>query len=112
MRYSKRRGIAFGLVLLGATALGGAAATHAYADSDPSLDATAAVQKNFQPVADFANLVKNVTPAVVSIDVHLKLDQTADNVGGDDSGGDDNGGGGNGLPLWHAGRADAAAAGG
>jgi serine protease Do len=97
MRYSKRRGIAFGLVLLGATALGGAAATHAYADSDPSLDATAAVQKNFQPVADFANLVKNVTPAVVSIDVHLKLDQVADNVGGDDSGGDDNGGG-NGLP--------------
>jgi len=105
MRYSKGRGVAFGLVLLGATALGaiglgGVAATHAYADGDSSLDATAAVEHNFTPVGDFANLVKNVTPAVVSIDVHLKLDQTADNVGGDDSSGDggDNGDSGGGMP--------------
>jgi serine protease Do len=81
------------LILLGATALGGVVATHAHADSTSSLDATAAVEHNFTPVGDFTNLVKNVTPAVVSIDVHLKLDQTADNVGGDDQG-DDNGDGG------------------
>jgi len=99
MRYSKGRGVAFGLVLLGATALGGVAATHAYADGDSSLDATAAVEHNFTPVGDFTNLVKNVTPAVVSIDVHLKLDQTADNVGGDNSGdGGDGGDSGGGMP--------------
>jgi serine protease Do len=97
MRYFKSRGVAFGLVLLGATALGGVAATHASADSDSSLDATAAVGRSFTPVGDFTNLVKNVTPAVVSIDVHLKLDQTADNVGGDDSG-DGSDGGGGGMP--------------
>jgi serine protease Do len=90
MRYNFGRGVALGVALLGATALGGAVATHAFADSTSSLDATAAVEHNFTPVGDFTNLVKNVTPAVVSIDVHLKLDQTADNVGGD---GDNNGGG-------------------
>jgi serine protease Do len=88
MRYIKHRGVAFGLVLLGATALAGTAGRLACADSAPAaaLDATAAVQKNFVPMGDFTSLVKSVTPAVVSIDVHLKLDQTADNVGGDDSG--------------------------
>jgi serine protease Do len=59
--------------------------------NDVSLNASAAVQQNFTPVGDFTNLVKKVTPAVVSIDVHLKVDQTADDVPG---GGDDNGDGG------------------
>jgi serine protease Do len=75
-------------VLLAATAAGGLVANRAYAGADPTMDATAAVQKNFVPVGDFTNLVKNVTPAVVSITVHLKVDQTADDVGpGDGSGG-------------------------
>jgi serine protease Do len=100
MRYTKQRGIAYTLILLGGTALGLTAlgGSHALAGSpsgsDPVLDATAAVQKNFVPVGDFTNLVKKVTPAVVSIDVHLKVDQTADDVGGD---GDDSGDGG-GMP--------------
>jgi serine protease Do len=81
-------------MLLGATALGGVAAIAASpVANDPALDASASVQKNFTPVGDFTNLVKKVTPAVVSIDVHLKVDQTADEVGG----GDDNGDGG-GMP--------------
>ncbi len=87
MRYTKHRSVALGLLLLGATALGGALATRALAaDPDPALNASAAVQQNFTPVGDFTNLVKKVTPAVVSIDVHLKLDQTSDNVGGDGDG--------------------------
>ena len=100
MRYTRHRRIALGALLLGATALGatsfgGAFAARALAagTADPALDATTAVQQNFTPVGDFTNLVKKVTPAVVSIDVHLKLDQTSDNVaGGDDQGGDDSGG--------------------
>jgi serine protease Do len=98
MRYSRHRRVAFGAILLGATALSvtalsvtavsGVFASRAMAadTSTTSLDTTAAVQHNFTPVGDFTNLVKNVTPAVVSIDVHLKLDQASDNVGGDDSG--------------------------
>jgi len=97
MRYSFGRGVALGVALLGATALAGGVATRAFADSTSSLDATAAVEHNFTPVGDFTNLVKNVTPAVVSIDVHLKLDQAADNVGGDDQG-DDNGDSGGPMP--------------
>ncbi len=94
MRYTKQRGVALTLMLLGATALGGVAAIAASpVANDPALDASASVQKNFTPVGDFTNLVKKVTPAVVSIDVHLKVDQTADEVGG----GDDNGDGG-GMP--------------
>ena len=100
MRYTRHRRNALGALLLGATALGatsfgGAFAARALAagTADPALDATTAVQQNFTPVGDFTNLVKKVTPAVVSIDVHLKLDQTSDNVaGGDDQGGDDSGG--------------------
>jgi serine protease Do len=94
MRYSRHRRVAFGALLLGATALGATAfssafAPYAMAAGDPSLDATAAVQQNFTPVGDFTNLVKKVTPAVVSIDVHLKLDQASDDVGGDDQSGGD-----------------------
>ena len=45
-------------------------------------------------------MVKNVSPAVVSVDVHLKLDQTSDDQGDDDSnaGPDQGGQGQNGLP--------------
>jgi serine protease Do len=100
MLHTKHRRVAFGVLLLGATALGGTVVTRAFADGDPSMDATAAVQKNFTPVGDFTNLVKNVTPAVVSIDVHLKVDQTSDDVagGGDDQGDDNSQGGMPGMP--------------
>ena len=101
MRNSKQRGFAFTLMLLGATALGGVPAIAANpATNDPALNASAAVQRNFTPVGDFTNLVKKVTPAVVSIDVHLKVDQTADEVAGGDngSGGDGDSGGMGGMP--------------
>jgi len=95
MRYTKQRGFALTLMLLGATALGGVAAFAATpAANDPALDASASVKQNFTPVGDFTNLVKKVTPAVVSIDVHLKVDQTADELGGGDDNGDNGDGGG------------------
>ena len=95
MRYSIPRAAALSLALLGSTALICPAARAA----DP-LDATQAVGQNFAPVPDFSALVKNVSPAVVSVDVHLKLDQTSDDQGDDDSnGGPGQGGQGqNGLP--------------
>jgi serine protease Do len=71
----------FVLALLGATALGALGMHHAIAGGDPSLDATLAVQKNFVPIGDFSNLVAKVAPAVVSITVNLKVDQTADDSG-------------------------------
>jgi serine protease Do len=79
MRNKIRRGTVMTLALLGATALGGVTAGTALAADTPALNETAAVQSSFTPVGDFTQLVKRVTPAVVSIDVHLKLDQTADN---------------------------------
>jgi serine protease Do len=94
MRNSRQRRVAFGAFLLGATALSVNALSGVFSQpalaagtADPALDATAAVQQSFTPVGDFTNLVKKVTPAVVSIDVHLKLDQASDNIGGDDSDG-------------------------
>jgi len=82
MRSKLHRGTALSLALLGAAALGGLGLSRAWAD-DSSLNETAAVQQNFTPVGDFTNLVKKVAPAVVSIDVHLKLDQTSDDQDGD-----------------------------
>ncbi len=73
------------LGLLAVAAFGGVYAGRASAD-DASLNASAAVQQNFTPIGDFTNLVKKVKPAVVSIDVHLRLDQTSDDQG-DDNGG-------------------------
>jgi serine protease Do len=84
MRKNLHRGTAFTLALLGATALAGLTAIPAFAD-DSSLNESAAVASSFTPVGDFTNLVKKVAPAVVSIDVHLKLDQTSDDQSGDDS---------------------------
>jgi serine protease Do len=96
MRIKHQKALA--VALLGATMLGGGVlVTRAAADTNNPLDATAAVQKNFVPIGDFTNLVQKVSPAVVSIDVKLKLDQTSDDVGpGDDSGGGGGGGGGGG----------------
>jgi serine protease Do len=74
MRHSFPRAAALSLALLGTTAL---ISPLAHADNT-SLDATQAVAKNFTPVPDFSSLVKNVSPAVVSVDVHLKLNQTSD----------------------------------
>jgi serine protease Do len=76
-RTKLNRSTALTLVLLGASVVGSLAAGRAMAQ-DTALNATAAVQSSFTPVGDFTNLVKKVTPAVVSIDVHLKLDQTSD----------------------------------
>ena len=85
MRKTFTRGTALTLALFGATALAGLPAAPARA-ADSSLDETAAVQQNFTPVPDFSGLVKHVAPAVVSVDVHLKLNQTSNDQ-------DDNGGG-------------------
>ena len=86
MRTSIPRAAALSLALLGSTALIG---LPAYA-ADPSLDATQSVEQSYKPVPDFSALVKIVSPAVVSVDVHLKLDQT-DDQSGDDGGQDQNG---------------------
>ncbi len=74
MRKIFNRSTAITLALLGATAVGSLSAVAAWADNPP-LNETAAVESDFKPVGDFTNLVKRVTPAVVSITVHLKLDQ-------------------------------------
>ncbi|WBO60625.1 hypothetical protein GT370_07600 [Acidocella sp. MX-AZ03] len=73
----RTRATASAFALLGATALAAVSVVPARA-ADPSMDATQVVQKNFTPVPDFSPLVKAVMPAVVSVDVKLKLDQAAD----------------------------------
>jgi len=100
MRYTFTRGTALTLALLGATALVTASIRPACA-ADTSLDETLAVQQNYAPVPDFTSLVKRVSPAVVSVDVHLKVDQAADDQEDDDDSGNGNGNRGqpqNGLP--------------
>ena len=47
--------------------------------NDKAFDATSKVQKDFKPIPSFAPLVKDVSPAVVSVTVHLKVQQ-ADNT--------------------------------
>ena len=90
MRHSIPRAAALSLVLLGSTALICPPARAQVIAGAPaaSLDASATVARNFTPVPDFSGLVKAVAPAVVSVDVHLKLSQTSD----------DQSGNGNGLP--------------
>ncbi len=90
MRHSFPRAAALSLALLGSTAL---ISPPAHAADTSSLDATKAVEKNYTPVPDFSGLVKNVSPAVVSVDVHLKLNQTSD-----DGSGNGGGNGPQGLP--------------
>lgn len=87
----RSRGAALTFALLGATGLVAVSVLPARA-ADTSLDATQAVQQNFKPVPDFSGLVKQVTPAVVSVDVKLKAGQ------GSDDGDDDNSQPQNGLP--------------
>lgn len=77
IKQHRTRATASAFALLGATALAAVSVVPAKA-ADPSMDATQLVQKNFTPVPDFSTLVKAVMPAVVSVDVKLKLDQTAD----------------------------------
>lgn len=81
MNQFRSRGIASTFALLGATALVAVSVLPARA-ADTTLDATQAVQKNFTPVPDFSALVKQVTPAVVSVDVKLKVDQASDDSDG------------------------------
>ena len=94
MRHSLPRAAALSLALLGSTALICPPARAQLITGAPasSLDASAAVARHFTPVPDFSGLVKAVSPAVVSVDVHLKLSQA------DDQSDDDSNGGGNGLP--------------
>ena len=87
MRKTMNRSTALTLAFLGVTAIGSLTAGTALAAATSPLNETAAVESTSKPVGDFTNLVKRVTPAVVSIDVHLKLVQTADHVDGDDSDG-------------------------
>ena len=49
------------------------------------------MQQNFTPVPDFSGLVKRVTPAVVSVDVKLKVDQASDDSDSGSSGQAQNG---------------------
>ncbi len=83
MKQFRSRGMASTFALLGATALVAVSVLPALA-ADTSYDATQAVQKNFTPVPDFSGLVKQVTPAVVSVDVKLKVDQASDDSDGSD----------------------------
>jgi serine protease Do len=96
----KRQG-ALVLALMSATALGAYGITRAHAQDTSALDASAAVQKSFHPVPDFTGLVREVAPAVVSIDVHLRVDNTADdsNQGDSQDGGDQSQNGPQSLPF-------------
>jgi len=72
---------------IGAGGLFGTTAfAHAAANTDSDLNVTAELQKSCTPIDDFSGLVKRVAPAMVSVDVHLRLEQTSDDGGGDDSG--------------------------
>ncbi|MGE4481290.1 Do family serine endopeptidase [Acidocella sp.] len=84
MKQIRTRGAASAFALLGATALVAVSVLPARA-ADTSLDATKAVQQSFTPVPDFSALVEKVTPAVVSVTVKLKTDQTSDDSNGGQS---------------------------
>jgi serine protease Do len=94
MRTRLYRTTALTLAVVGAVALGAgwhasraeAAGTTSTA-TESGVNETAAVQDGFTPIGDFTKLYKAVTPAVVSIDVHLKLDETAEDEGGGQNGG-------------------------
>lgn len=62
--------------LLAGSALAAVSFNSALANNQ-AYDATAKVQKDFKPIPSFAPLVKDVSPAVVSVTVHLKV-QKAD----------------------------------
>ena len=93
MQQSKHRsgsffaGTALRLTLAASIGVGGLWAYPAHAaDNNSGLNVSAAVQNAFKPIGDFTGLVKQVSPAVVSVDVHLRLEQTADESGDNDNG--------------------------
>lgn len=63
---------ALSAVMLAGSALAAVSFSSAFAN-DQAYDATAKVQKDFKPIPSFAPLVKDVSPAVVSVTVHLKV---------------------------------------
>ena len=77
MQKYRSRGIGPTFALLGATALVAVSVLPAYAADTSSLDATKAVSQSFKPVPDFSALVKEVAPAVVSVTVKLKTDNSS-----------------------------------
>ncbi|MCF3947849.1 Do family serine endopeptidase [Acidiphilium sp. AL] len=79
-RRRPQRIAALSAVLLAGTALAAVSLRPALA-GDQSLNATAKVQQDFKPIPSFAPLVKDVKPAVVSVTVHLKV-QNAVNAQG------------------------------
>ena len=85
MRTKLNRGTALTLAVIAAAAFGSLGAGRALAADTGALNESAAVASSYTPVGDFTDLVKKVTPAVVSIDVHLMLDQTSDDQDGGDS---------------------------
>ena len=93
MKSTHSHGAASLCALLGATALVAVNALPARA-ADTSLDATRSVQQGFTPVPDFSALVKKIMPAVVSVDVKLKIDNASDS----DNDGDNDSQAQNGLP--------------
>lgn len=68
---------ALSAVLLTGSALAAVSFSSAYAN-DQAYDATTKVQKDFKPIPSFAPLVKDVSPAVVSVTVHLKVKKVDD----------------------------------
>lgn len=85
MKLFRSRGVMSAYALLGATALVAVSTLPVWA-ADTSMDATKAVEQSFTPVPDFSALVAKVSPAVVSVTVKLKLDQAADDNGGQSQG--------------------------
>lgn len=70
--------------LLAGSALAAVSLRPAFAGDQPAndqaLNATAQVQKNFTPIPSFAPMVKAVSPAVVSVTVHLKVQKADDTM--------------------------------
>ncbi len=64
-------------VMLASASLAAVSAGSAFANNQ-AYDATAKVQKDFKPIPSFAPLVKDVSPAVVSVTVHLKTQTASD----------------------------------
>ena len=71
-RSTRMRALALAL-LAGATLMAGG---NAFAD-DAALNATSQVQKDFKPIPSFAPLVHDVSPAVVSVTVHLRINRVS-----------------------------------
>lgn len=75
-RRTPRRLSAFAMVALAGTALTTVGLRQALADGG-NYNATQNVQKDFKPIQSFEPLVQDVKPAVVSVTVHLKVQNAA-----------------------------------